>query len=115
MLKLHLTVTGSVFVLFLVRSLHFVTLSLSVNFSVFGLHFQFLLLSSNTGGISQPEPMHTMPDLSHVHSRNPFYSFLPQTTKTAPTHTYFILDNIKEKAKQTHNPLHQSAVLHMIS
>lgn len=57
-------------------------------------------LSSDADGISQSELTYTLSHLSHVHNRNPFHSFLPQTTKTVPTHTYSILSNKGEKKKE---------------
>lgn len=53
--------------------------------------------------------MHSAPDLYHVHNGNPFFfflhSFLPQTNKLVPTHTYYMQNYIKVK---------QRAGLHML-
>jgi len=89
----HLTITG--LVLFLFRVVSSYVFTLCVNFSVF--HFAFFWRRWDF----TVRLTHTVPDLSHTHSRNPFNSFLPQTTETVPPHTHSIRNNILKKSKCT--------------
>lgn len=66
-----------------------------------GLRSPLVLLSSDASGISQSELLHTAPDLLYICSGILFCSFLPQATRTVPTHTHSLLNNMKQTKAKT--------------